>query len=126
MAYLVLMAEGQASHRFPIEKASLTIGRSPLCDIFLEDPSVSFEHARVNFSASGVEFDEVWLEDDKSTNGTFVNNKRIEKAQLRHNDTINIGLANFKYVDEQQAALESTVTIKKSWLPGILYLKDKE
>ncbi len=126
MAYLVLMTEGQAGARFSLETPSLSIGRSPKCDIYLEDPSVSFEHANlvVNKAQQG-DSTEFSIKDSNSTNGTYVNNEKVEQAVLQHNDSIVIGLSTFKFVDEAQSALEATQQIKKSWIPGVFYLKDK-
>ncbi|WP_144391731.1 FHA domain-containing protein [Pleionea sediminis] len=122
MAYLVLISDGETGPRFTLDKECLSIGRSSDCDIHLEDPSVSFEHAQLNIKQG---FGEVWIEDANSTNGTFVNNKKVQSSPLRHNDNINIGLSNFRFVSDEESLLESTQEIKKSWIPGIFYLKDK-
>ncbi len=122
MAYLVLISEGETGPRFSLDKASLSIGRSSECDIHLEDPSVSFEHAQLNIHD---EAGEVWIQDADSTNGTFVNNQKVTSRPLKHNDNINIGLSNFRFVSDEAGELESTQEIKKSWIPGIFYLKNK-
>ncbi|NVJ51703.1 MAG: FHA domain-containing protein [Gammaproteobacteria bacterium] len=125
MAYLVLLTEGQSGPRFNLEKDSVTIGRSPECDIHLEDPSVSFQHAELSIEQRDADNGEIWIEDRDSTNGTFVNNHKVVRRQLRNNDSINIGLSNFRFVDEGFSTLENTQQIKKSWIPGVYYLKDK-
>ncbi|WMS86870.1 FHA domain-containing protein [Pleionea litopenaei] len=125
MAYLVLLTEGQSGPRFILEKSSVTIGRSPECDIHLEDPSVSFQHAQLSIENLSDDGGEIWIEDINSTNGTFVNNDKVNRRQLRNNDSINIGLSNFRFVDEGFSTLENTQQIKKSWIPGVYYLKDK-
>lgn len=123
MAYLVLMTEGQNGPRFSLDKMSLSIGRSPECDIHLDDPSVSFEHAELMLADHNT--DEVWINDVNSTNGTFVNNRKVNKAMLKNNDNINIGLSNFRFHNDDDAVLEHTQQIKKSWIPGVFYLKDR-
>jgi len=127
MAYLVLVSDGHHGTRFSLDKPDLSIGRSPECDIYLEDPSVSFQHAVLQIKSDDQSCnDEFWLNDANSPNGTFVNNRKVESIVLQHNDNIVIGLSNFKCVYEGASALESTQQIKRSWIPGVFYLKDKE
>jgi len=64
-----------------------TIGRSPECDIFLDDVTVSRQHA-VLVERDGAFF----IEDQGSLNGTFVNRRRIDStAQLDNGDELQIG-----------------------------------
>ncbi len=126
MAYLVLMTEGHNGTRFTLDKSLLSIGRSPECDIYLDDPSVSHRHAVLNAqSEESKDKPSFWLKDTESTNGTFVNNQKVAAVKLQHNDNIVIGLSNFRFVDEDESGLERTQQIKKSWIPGVFYLKDK-
>lgn len=125
MAYLILLTEGQSGPRFALEKRELTIGRSPNCDIHLEDPSVSFQHARIKIAPNHDSKPLISIEDCDSTNGTFVNNQRVEREYLAANDNINIGLSTFRFIADSADVLESTQQIKKSWIPGVFYLKDK-
>lgn len=55
-------------------KPSTVIGRDPGCDIVIADPNVSKKHAKIS-----VQGPSVFLEDLGSTNGTFVNGKRVQK-----------------------------------------------
>jgi pSer/pThr/pTyr-binding forkhead associated (FHA) protein len=62
------------------------IGRSPECHIFLDDVTVSRKHAELTHA------DDRWLiRDLGSLNGTFVNRKRIESAELEDDDELQIG-----------------------------------
>jgi pSer/pThr/pTyr-binding forkhead associated (FHA) protein len=63
-----------------------TIGRSPDCGIFLDDVTVSRKHA-VLVNRDGAFF----IEDQGSLNGTFVNRKRVESAELEDGDELQIG-----------------------------------
>ena len=64
-----------------------TIGRSPECDIFLDDVTVSRKHAVVARKGERLE-----IEDLGSLNGTFLNRKRIESpAALADGDELQIG-----------------------------------
>src|SRR5271157_1175122 len=70
----------------PIGVDPVTIGRSPQGDLFIDNPAVSFHHARV-FSQAGV----YYVEDLGSLNGTFLNGIRITQAPLTHGDVITVG-----------------------------------
>ncbi len=64
----------------------LMIGRHPSCDVTLAHPTVSRRHARLVFR------DAAWvLQDLDSTNGTFVNHRRVGRCQLRPGDRILFG-----------------------------------
>jgi hypothetical protein len=67
-------------------ETSISIGRAPSNDIPLNDSAVSGEHCRVR--PEGGNF---VVHDLKSTNGTFVNEKRIERHRLSEGDEIRIG-----------------------------------
>lgn len=59
----------------------LLIGRHPSCDIVLPGAAVSRRHARVRFR------DGAWiLQDLNSTNGTFLNGRRVGRCRLRPGD----------------------------------------
>src|SRR3712207_3660065 len=70
---------------FPSEERTL-IGRSPECDIFLDDVTVSRKHAELVR-----EGDAFTITDLGSLNGTFVNRRRIETARLEDDDEVQIG-----------------------------------
>ena len=70
----------------PIGVDPVTIGRSPQGDIFIDNPAVSFRHARV-YSQAGV----YYVQDLGSLNGTFLNGVRITQAPLSHGDVITVG-----------------------------------
>ncbi len=77
---------GRAGDSFPLERERTTIGRSPESDVFLDDVTVSRNHALV------VETDEGYYIDDlDSRNGTFVNRTRIESHWIADGDEIQVG-----------------------------------
>src|SRR3954471_16121771 len=67
-----------------------TIGRAKGANIIIDAPLVSRVHCRLE---AGKEF--VDVTDLSSTNGTFVNDKRIEKATLVHGDRLRVGRVEF-------------------------------
>jgi hypothetical protein len=77
---------GRAGEHFPLQEANVTVGRSPDCDIFLDDVTVSRRHALVKREDSGF-----LIEDQGSLNGTFLNRRRIESAPLEDGDEVQIG-----------------------------------
>jgi len=83
---------------FMIEQPALTIGRSSQCDIQIEDDNVSRRHAEINFR-DGL----VWLTDLRSTNGSYVNSKRVNEIPLNDGDLILIGRVLFKFIHSSLA-----------------------
>lgn len=72
---------------FHLGDKPLTIGRSPRCDIFLNDMTVSREHARIVPIEGGYR-----IEDANSYNGVWVNNENVEGATLKDGDILQIGV----------------------------------
>lgn len=68
------------------DKEVITVGRNVKNDIQIDNLSVSKQHARI-VKHQGKYF----IEDMKSTNGTYLNEKKITKEKLTHNDVITIG-----------------------------------
>lgn len=77
---------GRAGEVFPLSGERMTIGRRPDSDIFLDDITVSRDHAVI--VARG---DEYHLDDCGSLNGTYVNRRRIESHRLADGDELQIG-----------------------------------
>jgi len=123
MAILILMTDGVATHKFALDQAVTTIGRSPQNDIHIDDPLVSGRHAVIERlgadEASGYQ-----LRDLDSTNGSFVNEQKVATQALRHDDQLRFGLHTFKFVGDQLVDIEKTKKIKKSWIPGVYYTSD--
>jgi two-component system, cell cycle response regulator len=78
---------------FMIEQPVLTIGRSSQCDIQIDDENVSRKHAEISFR-DGL----VWLTDLQSTNGSYVNSKRVSEIPLNDGDLVLIGRVLFKFI----------------------------
>jgi len=102
MAKFYLKFNAAVIKEIPIEKTPLTIGRKPDNDIVIDNLSVSGHHAKITQQGNSYV-----IEDLQSTNGTFVNEKRIITAALKHNDAILIGqhtlVLNDPEVQEQPA-----------------------
>jgi pSer/pThr/pTyr-binding forkhead associated (FHA) protein len=85
-ALVVRSGGGRAGELFLPEGERTTIGRSPDNDIFLDDVTVSRQHAVLLRRG-----DEFFIEDLGSLNGTYVNRKRIESARLEGGDELQVG-----------------------------------
>jgi hypothetical protein len=85
-ALVVRSGGGRAGETFPLDGERTTVGRSPDCDIFLDDVTVSRRHAVIARDGDGLT-----IEDLGSLNGTFLNRKRIESAPLADGDELQIG-----------------------------------
>jgi pSer/pThr/pTyr-binding forkhead associated (FHA) protein len=93
-ALVVRSGGGRAGETFTPDSDETTIGRSPDCGIFLDDVTVSRKHAVLR--RSGRLFT---IEDQGSLNGTFVNRKRVESAQLEDGDELQIGKYRLTFLD---------------------------
>jgi pSer/pThr/pTyr-binding forkhead associated (FHA) protein len=77
---------GRAGETFRPAGDRTLIGRSPDCDIFLDDVTVSRRHAELLANAG-----RFTIRDLGSLNGTFVNRRRIESIELEDDDEVQIG-----------------------------------
>jgi pSer/pThr/pTyr-binding forkhead associated (FHA) protein len=73
-----------------LRDGNTTVGRSPESDIFLNDVTVSRHHCR--FLTKGPN---LTVEDSGSTNGTYVNDERVDAAELSAGDEVIIGRFHF-------------------------------
>lgn len=105
---------------FPLEGDRCVIGRADSCQIMLTDSSVSSEHARLSHDSTG------WrIANLLSTNGTFVNDKKVSSESLHHGDRVRFGRVEFLFQnpDEQHAAKDSGAAQQRSgqsWLPWVI------
>ena len=70
------------------------VGRGVTADVRLDDHTVSARHAIVVLRA-----DKLRILDDRSTNGTFVNGRRVEEAELHDGDIVTLGRVVLTYRD---------------------------
>ena len=81
-----------AGTRHEVERPVLTLGRARECDIVVDDPSVSRRHAELRRGPGGFT-----LVDLSSTNGTQVNGKKIEQAEVADGDRIMLGQTELRF-----------------------------
>lgn len=90
-AHLVTTVGPHANTELALWSDRVQIGSRPGNDIILQDDTVSGQHAMVTRSREGVD-----LADRESTNGTFVNDRRIRVARVTDGDRIRLG--RYEYV----------------------------
>jgi len=77
-----------------LEGEPIHIGRGLSAGLRLDDSSVSRRHAILVPRARGAR-----ILDDRSSNGTFVNGRRVQQSELRNGDVIVLGRAVLRYVE---------------------------
>jgi FHA domain len=96
-ATLVIRAGGgRAGEAFNVTGERMTIGRSPEAEVFLDDVTVSRNHALLVRRRDGL-----YIDDLGSLNGTYVNRHRIESHRLQNGDELQIGKYKLTYLDER-------------------------
>lgn len=92
-ALVIRSGGGRVGQSFPLEGDRLVIGRSPDAAIFLDDVTVSRDHAVLVRRAG-----EWFLDDSGSLNGTYVNRRRIESHKLVDGDELQVGKYKLTYL----------------------------
>jgi pSer/pThr/pTyr-binding forkhead associated (FHA) protein len=87
---LVVSRGPSAGVTYLLKEGNTTVGRHPESDIFLNDVTVSRQHCRLIVGPG-----RVTLEDSGSTNGTYVNDERVDESDLRAGDEVLIGRFHF-------------------------------
>jgi pSer/pThr/pTyr-binding forkhead associated (FHA) protein len=101
-AKLLLKSKDAAMQEIDITKPTFTIGRKPDNDLVLDDPAISGHHARILKIQAAY-----FLEDLKSTNGTLLNSKAVDRRQLQDADVIAIGHARLVFRDQSAVPLQA-------------------
>jgi len=81
---------GAFGRSYPVQ-GPITVGRSPECTIQINDPGLSRIHARLVPCEDGVQ-----IEDLNSTNGTFLNDRRVMKEKARIGDEVGFDKLRFR------------------------------
>jgi hypothetical protein len=93
-ATLVIRAGGgRSGETFPVEGDQMRIGRSPDAEVFLDDVTVSRNHALLVRRTDGL-----YIDDLGSLNGTYVNRRRIESHKLVDGDELQVGKYKLTYL----------------------------
>ena len=99
---------------FALDKEIMTIGRKDDNDIRIENLAVSGHHAKLLTI-----FDDSFLEDLDSTNGTYVNGQPISKHPLKNGDVIVIGKHELRYINDSLSTGDDDKTVLIRRQPGL-------
>ena len=125
MALIIQTVDGVIVNRFDIDKAGLTIGRAASNQVQIDDSAVSTNHAEILVEDNGEGRQVFVIRDIDSTNGTFLNEQKVQRQPLHHKDIIRVGWNNFVFIDENERDFEKTDKITKSWIPGVYYTENQ-
>ena len=95
MPKLLLKFNAAVLKEIPFDKDSFSVGRKPDNDICIDNPAISGHHCKIA-RQGGTYF----VEDLESTNGTFVNEKRIKRSGLHHNDVVGLAKHSLVFVED--------------------------
>jgi len=93
-ALVIRSGGGRAGESFALDQEKMSIGRTPDAPIFLDDVTVSRNHALLVRRRDGI-----YIDDLGSLNGSYVNRKRIESHLLADGDEIQIGKFKLGYLE---------------------------
>ncbi|MCC2639142.1 MAG: hypothetical protein K0Q68_2861, partial [Moraxellaceae bacterium] len=99
---------GAISGKMFLMDGTKIIGRDPGCDIIINGPHVSRRHAELSIRGG-----KLWVKDLGSSNGTFVNGKRMEEVALKNGDEVKFDAMTFKAVgpaEEEDSFDEAEMT----------------
>lgn len=99
MAKIIIKFNNDVVDHIDLKQGDMKIGRKPGCEIHIDNLSVSGEHANI-FTVG----EDSFVQDLGSTNGTFINNKKITKHHLKNGDTVVIGKHSLIYFTDSARA----------------------
>jgi hypothetical protein len=91
---VIRLGGGRAGDQFPVGPVRTSIGRAPQSDVFLDDVTVSRDHAVLEQREDGIH-----ILDQGSLNGTYVNRERVEDARLSDGDELQIGKYRLAFIE---------------------------
>jgi pSer/pThr/pTyr-binding forkhead associated (FHA) protein len=112
-----LVAEGGPydGRVYDLAAQELAVGRAVDNDIVLDDPSLSRKHAKLRRATA----DELEVEDLGSSNGTYVNGRKVGRGAVRPGDVLRFGELNFRVEGD---TLQGTSAVTAEITPQQLYL----
>ena len=100
MEKIILQFNGITLKEIPINKETISIGRERDNDIIIDNLAVSRQHARLVHKGN-----KFILEDLNSSNGTFLNEKKIDTCELNEGDTVLIGKHSLIFLKENEVGV---------------------
>jgi len=94
LVVLLRVAQGvEPGKGYQITLTPLTIGRDQICTIAINDSRMSRQHGAIFFLAP-----DFYVKDLVSTNGVFVNGKKVKQVKLNSGDRIQMGGTLFEFI----------------------------
>ena len=119
---LIVKSGDEINKTYLLDKNKNTIGRDPKSDIVIDDIEISRNHLEVL-----IQGEEVLFEDLNSTNGTFLNGKRLEKtAAVSDGDLISIGKNIVLEFIKEETIEDSQFQQNNKLKPSPIHTKEKE
>ncbi|MFH1136378.1 MAG: FHA domain-containing protein [Pseudomonadota bacterium] len=105
MARLILSLRGRELDKFLLGQGKIVIGRSPECDIKIDNPAISRKHSVIEFNG-----EDYLLSDQGSSNGTFLNGERLTgPSRLKPGDVIGLAKFELQFQDASRAEVEKMI-----------------
>ena len=101
MGKIIIKFNNEVIDHIDLKQGDMKIGRKPGCEIMIDNLAISGEHANI-FTVG----EDSFIQDMGSTNGTFINNKKITKHHLKNGDSVVIGKHTLVYLTESPRARE--------------------
>jgi pSer/pThr/pTyr-binding forkhead associated (FHA) protein len=106
MPKLLLKFNAAVLKEIKLGKESIVVGRKPDNQIVIDNPAISSHHCKISLEGGTY-----YIEDLDSTNGTYVNQKRVKKAGLHNNDVVGVAKHSLVFIDDTPPP-ESPKTLK--------------
>ena len=110
MAALVKKNRAKGEKIFELKEEEVSIGRNQKCIIAIDDNKVSKHHARVFKNEYYYE-----IEDMCSSNGTFINGKKITRTILKNGDRVMVGESLLIYYDDISQRTAKQIAMENLW-----------
>ncbi len=99
MPIIKVIQEQTPIETIQLAAGAVSIGRAPDNDVHVDDITLSAHHARIY-----TYFDTSYIEDVGSTNGVYLNGKRVQKHLLHPGDVVQLGKTQLRVEDERRAS----------------------
>lgn len=115
MASVTIIFAGQEQKNHALDKPKMIVGREPTCEIHIDNLGISRQHCQ--FSTRGEAF---VVQDLGSSNGTFVNGRKITEHFLNDGDEVVIGKYTLKFKNEFQSSPKADAAGSTAAVPDTL------
>ncbi len=120
--YLVIFIGHESGKRFRLRRGKMSMGRSPEADITIEDDWISRIHCTIEWKD-----DIIRVEDKDSTNGTYVDSRRVPSAQVAAGVPLQIGRSVMKieYKDDAEIKWEQRL-LRNASIDGLTGIANRQ